>query len=385
MTEPAPSIDLIAIVTRRWLTVVVCAALGLGAGIAYGLLSAPWYSATLTVVPSQRSQDSAAMSLAARLPGGLDSFTTDVQRIQAVLQSNSVRDDVIKKFNLGSLYGTEHLEKTRGALAEHCVSSSDRKSGVVTLTCEDHEPKRAMDMAAYFGEVGNKVFGRVSASSAREERRFLEDQVIKARADVDDASRRLREFQEQHKVVDLPEQSKAVISAMASIKGELISKQLELSYLTSFSARTEASVVQLQQQIAIMESKLKQLEQTQHASIAAGSASGSAQARGSGVSDFFPNAMNVPELRFELEQLMREQKVRETVFSLMTQRYEMAKVDEARDTSTFQILDYPTLPTYRSRPKRSRVALLGMIAGGALAVAGIVIPVWWRRRTPAST
>jgi tyrosine-protein kinase Etk/Wzc len=242
-------------------------------------------------------------------------------------------------------------------------------------------------MAAFFGEVGNRVFGRVSASSAREERKFLEAQVVKSRKDVDEASRKLREFQEAHKIVDLPEQSKAVISAMASLKGELLSKQLELSYLSSFSARTESSVVQLRQQIAIMDSKLKQLEDSQllaETKVAppSGSGSGSAAAK---TSDFFPGAMAVPDLRFQLEQLLREQKIQETVFGLMTQRYEMAKVDEARDTSTFQILDHPTLPTYRSRPKRTRIAVMGLVGGLALAAAWIVLPVWWRNRQMART
>lgn len=377
----APPTDFVLLLTRKWRTLLLCAALGLATGVAYALFASPWYSATLTVVPSQRSQDSAAMSIAARLPVGLDSFSTDVQRIQAVLQSTSVRDAVIAKFDLMKTYGETHIEKARSTLASHCGTSADRRSGVVTLTCEDKDPKRAMAMAAFFGEEGNRVFGRVSASSAREERKFLEEQVLKARTDVDEASRKLREFQERHKVIDLPEQSKAVISAMASIKGELISKQLELSYLTSFSARTEASVVQLQQQIAIMESKLVQLEQMHQHGLGSGSATQPAGGSGTTKADFFPNAMNVPELRFELEQLMREQKIRETVFSLMTQRFEMAKVDEARDTSTFQILDQPTLPTYRSRPKRSKVALAGVAGGLAVACALILLPVWWRRRT----
>ena len=111
---------------------------------------------------------------------------------------------------------------------------------------------------------------------------------------------------------------------MASIQGELVSKQLELSYLTSFSSRTEANVVQLQQQIGIMEAKLKQLEDS-HPVLAvlpapaagAGSGSGSAS-QVANPNDpnptFFPDAMRVPELRFELEQLLREQKIQETVF-----------------------------------------------------------------------
>ena len=171
--------------------------------------------------------------------------------------------------------------------------------------------------------------------------------------------------------LDLPEQSKAVISAMASIKGGLISKQIELSYLSGFSGRGESNVVQLQQQIAVMDGKLHQMEEA-HAAEPAGSAAGSA--------NFFPSAMNVPQLRFELEQLMREQKIQETVFGLMTQRFEMARVDEARDTSSFQILDSPTLPTFRSHPRRRQIAMAGVGIGLALGAAWILLPLWWRRR-----
>ena len=372
MSEAEP-IDLVVVLARRWKALALAAVLGAAAATAYALLATEWYAATLTVVPSQRSQDIAAMSLAAKLPG-LESFSTDVQRIQAVLASNSVADEVIAKFELQQSYGTPHLEQAREALHNHCGIGVDRRSSVVWLTCEDPEPQRAMDMAKSFGEIGNKVFGRVSVSSAREERVFLEGQVAKTRHDVDEASRKLREFQEEHKVIDLPEQSKAVISAMAQIKGELVSKQIELSYLSGFSGRGESNVVQLQQQIAVMDGKLRQMEEAHATEPATGSGVGS------GSANFFPNAMNVPQLRFELEQLMREQKTQETVFGLMTQRYEMARVDEARDTSSFQILDSPTLPTFRSRPRRRQIVIAGVAIGLALGAAWILIPLWWRRR-----
>ncbi|HEY0987978.1 MAG TPA: Wzz/FepE/Etk N-terminal domain-containing protein [Kofleriaceae bacterium] len=379
MNEAAPGIDLAGVLLQRWRTLAVFGVLGVAAAAAYALLAPPWYAATLTVVPSQRSAETAVASLAAKLPGAFDLVSTDIQRIQGVLNSTSVADEVIDRFHLQERYDERYREHTRRELSEHCGAIVDRKSGLVSLTCEDKVPEQAKAMAEYFGEVGNRVFGRVSTSSAHEERKFLETQVVKARHDVDEASRRLREFQEAHKIVDLPEQSKAVISAMASIKGGLISKQIELSYLSSFSARTEASVVQLQQQIAIMQSKLDQLEDAQQSAAAVGPGS-SADA---GSASFFPGAMNVPELRFELEQLLREQKIQETVFLLMTQRYELSKVDEARDTSTFQILDHPTLPTYRSRPRRLPILAYGAIAGLALACGWILVPVWWRRRSLA--
>jgi capsule polysaccharide export protein KpsE/RkpR len=362
---------------QRWKLIALAAVIGACAGATYLFVAPPWYEATLTVVPSQRSQDAAAMSLASKLPFGFDSMTTDVQRIHAVLISASVADAVIEKFDLDHRYGTSHREKTRMALAEHCRAAFDRKSSVVSLTCEDKDPKVAMQIASYFGEVGNRVFGRISASSAREERKFLEAQVAKARSDVDQASEKLRQFQEEHKIIDLPEQSKAVISAMASIQGDLLSKQLQLSYLSSFSAPTESQVVQVQEQIEIMKRKLAQLEDESTAKPGAGSASGSDN------KEFFPDAMRVPDLRYQLEQLLREQKIQETLFFLLTQRYEMAKVDEARDTSTFQILDEPTLPTMKSRPRRGTTLIATTALAAVLAAAWVLIPAWWRSRVRA--
>lgn len=373
-TFDAPVFQLLLLLRRRWKTVVALCVLGLGVGTTYALLSPEWYTAHLRVVPSMKSPD-AAMNLASKLPLALDSISTDVQRIDAVFRSDSVSDAVIERFELMKTYETTHIEHARAELWKHCATSVDRKSNFVTLNCEDREPLRAKEMTAYFGEVANKVFRRVSTTSSGEERRFLETQVVSARKAVDDASIKLREFQEKFHVVDLPEQSKAVISAMASIQAELVSKELELSYVRRFSARTEGTVMQLEQQIAIMKDKLTQLEAERRPDTNSGSGSASVA-----TPEFFPGAMTMPELRFELEQLMREQKVRETVFLLMTQRYEMAKVDEARDTSTFQVLDAPTTPTIKSRPRRKYLVGAGGVAGFILACLLIVLPAWWRRR-----
>lgn len=372
-------LDVLVLVLRRWHRIAVFAVLGFAVAAAYGLLATEWFEARLSVVPTTPSRESAAMALAARLPG-IDATSADSKRIEAVLGSESVADEVIAKFKLHDRYGSDHVELVRAALAKHCTTTVDKKSGVVGLVCEDSDPEIARDMTAYFGEVGNLVFGRISKTSAHAEARFLEMQVASARKAIDDASRALREFQERHKLIDLPEQAKAVISAMASMKGELLSKQLELSYVSGFAARGESSVLKLQQQIAVLQAKLDQLSADRVPPAAAGSSTPAASGSGAGSSDFFPNAMTVPNLRFELEQLLRDQKVKETVFALLTQRYEMAKVDSARDTPSFQILDKPSLPTMRSRPLRRKVAVAGGLAGAVLGLVWVVVPVWWRRR-----
>jgi tyrosine-protein kinase Etk/Wzc len=350
------------ILLRSWWVIMCCAAIGSVVAAVYALKMPNWYSARIGVLALPPASDGGAQG--SRLSTGSEALLSAGQRIQAVLSSTSVADEVIEKFELEQHYGVPNRDAARAELGKHCTTSIDRRSGIVSLACEDLDPRIAMEMAASFGEVGNRVFGRVSASSAREERTFLEAQVAKVRGDVDEASRKLRDFQRANNIIDLPEQSRAVISAMAALKGEIVSKQLELSYQSTFAADTEASVTQLRRQIRILARKLRSLEATNPKAP----------------TDFFPAAKSVADMRFELEQLVREQRIQETLFFTLSQRYESAKVDEARDTSTFQILDHPTQPAYPSRPRRAKTALLGALVGLVAACVLCILRAWWREQ-----
>jgi len=378
--------DLLLLLLKRWRVLLVAGGAGLAVSIAYALLAPPWYEARLSAVPSQSGSGSVAARLAGQLPvfSALGSSDPDAQRIHSVLTSTSVADQVIAKFDLQKRYGAKHLEAARRELWSHCKTTVDRTSHLVELMCEDKDPEYARAIVEYFGETGNRTFGRITSSSAREERRFLEKQVESTKRELDEASRKLRDFRQKHRVIDLEEQGKAVVSAMASIKGSIISKQIELSYLGDYSSPREADVQRLKQQISVLEGKLDQLENTKGHTPAKPADPQVAHAPNDEDSQFFPNAMSVPTLRFELEQLYREQLVQETVYSLLVQRFEMAKVDEARDTSSFQILDQPTLPTERVRPKRRKIAAFGLAGGLAGGATWILVPVWWRRRRNAS-
>jgi uncharacterized protein involved in exopolysaccharide biosynthesis len=365
----------LVLLARRWRMLVLCGALGTVAGTVYAFVTPAWYEARLSVVPTAPSSEAggALMSMTKDLPDKLGisvGVASDSERIATVFMSDSVLDEVIKKFDLMKRYGEDHIEDARKQLQKHCTVLVDRKSDLVTLTCEDTDPPKAKAIVESFSDIGAQVFRRISASSARDERRFLEARVDEARQAVDDASQKLRDFREAHKIVDLDAQSKAIVSAMGSLEGDRLSKQLQLSYLGDFSSHDESSVTQLRLQIAAVESELKTLQDDK------------AKAAG-----FFPSASAVPQLAFELEQLTREEQIRERVFFLLTMQHELAKVKEARDTATFQVLDSPTLPTQKARPKRRVLIAGGGLAGVALGSLVVLILGWWRTvfRRPTTT
>lgn len=351
----------------------MCTGAGLFTALVYVVVAPNWYQSTLTVMPAVQSRASGlgaqlagALGGAFELPGDLGG-NADVERIAAVLESTSVTDAVVRKFDLVKRYDERYIEHARKQLWSHCSTRIDRKAKLVSLTCEDKDPIFVKAMLEFFGEHGNQIFRRVSTTSASEEVRFLEQRVADMRKEADESARRLRDFEERYKVVDLESQSKAVVSAMASLRSQEIAKELQLSYLNSFSARDESTAVQLRQQLSVMNAKFKTLEEAPvmeslpESRVRPAHGSGDAQ---KDASNIFPAALAVPGLRFELEQLLRDRKIREADLLLLMQRLEMAKVNEARDTSAFQILDPPPLPTYKSRPRR----LIALMLGGALGV-----------------
>lgn len=76
-----------------------------------------------------------------------------------------------------------------------------------------------------------------------------------------------------------------------------------------------------------------------------------------------PAMVTVPSLALDYGRLMRELKVQETLYTLLTSQLEQAKLAEARDTPTVQVLD-PAIPAEKkSKPSiRNNMTLAGGLA-----------------------
>jgi hypothetical protein len=67
------------------------------------------------------------------------------------------------------------------------------------------------------------------------------------------------------------------------------------------------------------------------------------------------------------------------VFELLTREYELAKIQEARETPTAQVLDPALVPSKKSSPHRLIIALCGTLAIFACACIYVVAWFTWER------
>lgn len=271
-----------------------------------------------------------------------------------MLQSRTIADAVIDRFQLMEVYDQEYRLKTYEKLSQHVAISLGKNDGIISISVEDEDPQRASDMANAYVEELKKINVRLNLSSAGRERVFLEERLVEIKQDLAQAEDRLKVFQEQNKAIRIDAQATAIIDAIAALKAQLTSKEVELGILLSYQTEQNPQVKALREGIAQLKNQLKNLERTPD---------------GKSVSeDIFIATSEVPVLGIQYARLMRDFKVEETLFELLTKQYEVAKITEARSTSTIQVLDEAFPPDRKSKPKRSLIVILVTFATGFVTI-----------------
>jgi uncharacterized protein involved in exopolysaccharide biosynthesis len=125
----------------------------------------------------------------------------------------------------------------------------------------------------------------------------------------------------------------------------------------------------VEQKARIQELK-RQLSQMQYAKLALPPESRDSQ---DGRQEVHVPVSRVPEVQTEHVRLMREFKVQEALFSVFTQQYEQAKIQEAKDTPSVQILDRAVPAELKSKPK---TVLSAGIAGLTSLFVGVFLALF---------
>jgi len=312
--------------------------------------------------------------------GGLGTVAGDLLGVKnsgallvGVLQSRTVQDRLIEQFGLRGVYHGSKIEDVRLALAGHTSISEDRKSGIIAITVSDHDPRRAAAVAqAYVAEL-DRLVAQVSTSSARRERIFLEERLSAVKQDLNDAAKKFSEFASKNTAIDIPAQGKAMVEAAATLQGQLIAAESELHGLETIYTDQNVRVRALRARVAELRTQLGKI----------GGDSGAAGALSS-KSDpsLYPSIRQLPLLGVTYADLYRQTKIEETVFELLTQQYELAKVQEAKEIPSVKILDAAVVPTKKSFPHRLSLITAGTVFAIFVVCAWLFAKRFWQAIDP---
>ena len=253
-------------------------------------------------------------------------------------------------------YDTDSMEKALRELFSRSTVSVTSE-GLISLSYEDQDRFRAARVANRFVQESDRINRETNASQAKSARMFIEQRLAQTQVELTRAEENLKEFQEANKTILLDDQMKAAIEKAAELKAEMVSSEIELNVLSKTLSGSHPRIRSLRSEIDETRRQLEILELGDQEGDPAGKT----------VLDV-PFA-EVPTLSLTLARLVREVKIQESIFGLLTQQYEQYKIQETKDTPTIQVLDRAVPPERRTKPKR---ALLVVISGILSLFASLV-------------
>lgn len=278
----------------------------------------------------------------------------------AVLESRTVQDRLVDKFDLRTHYRKRYYQDARKKLKSNTDIEEDKKSAVITLSVTDWDPQFAALLVRSYIEEANRVAADLNTSAAHREREFLEQRLKSAKQDLDQASMQLSEFSSKHTMMDVQEQSRTMMDAAARLQGELIASQSELKGLQQIYSDENVRVRSLRARVGELQSQLNKM-------VGSYTSPGAPDAQTGGD---YPSIRTLPALGYRYQDLYRQTKIQETIFEFLTQQYEMARVEEAKELPVLRVMDPPNVPEKKNSPIRS------LIVGLSVFVA-LVLGCWW--------
>jgi capsule polysaccharide export protein KpsE/RkpR len=362
---------------RRFLGWVLAIGLAVGCLIAFAI-PARYESTVQLMPPDSQSTTGAAMLAAVTAKAGatsLGSFAGDLLGVKSsgalfvgVLSSRTVQDRLIERFQLKRIYSVNLEEDARKKLAERTILSEDRKSGIIDISVTDRDPGRAAAIAQAYVEELNQLVTELSTSGAHRERVFLEERLRAVKKDLDDASVKFSQFASKNAAIDIKEQGRAMMDAASRLQGEKIAAESELKGLEQIYMPNNVRVRAVQAQISELQHQLEEL---------GGKATEAGQTPALAPNTLYPSIRELPVLGVTWADLYQRTKIEETVYEALTQQYELAKVQEAKETPSVKVLDPARLPERKSFPPRTLITGVVTLLFLGIAVIGLIVRTQW--------
>ncbi len=333
----------------------------------------PIYQAKTTLMAVESSQTSFSTALGAlqNLPflGGVVSGSlgkTATDKLVSILNSRTVAETVIEKLDLNKIIFKNKWNERKGAwetdkpptlqdtlkiLQQDMVRVTNDRKGLIAVSVEYKDPKIASDIANEYMIALQKFLNENAISLAKRNRIFLGKQIETTKTDLKKAEEDLRRFQTEKKLAVLDAQAEGSIKASAELKAQIIAREVQLGAMREFATRANPDVKRIEDEIRELRQQLGRMEK------------GGKNPKGEESIGAFIPLSEAPSVGLEYARLKRDVLIQQKVFELLTQQFELAKIEEAKDDITFQVIDPAIPPEKKIKPKRAmNIALAGVVS-----------------------
>lgn len=333
--------------------------------VVVSLLLPKGYEAQVVLLPPSGQSSSIASALLGQIGnlGSLGSLSgvagslgmrTPADMYVSFLKSRTVEDATVKRFDLMAEYRAKRISDARRAFESRVNVVAGQKDGLIRVTVQDRDPKRAAELANGYVEEFKKLSASLAITEAARRRLFFEQQLQPAKEQLAAAEEAMRKTEQSTGVLQIDSQARALIESTAVLRAQVLAKEVQIQGMRSFATEDNPELVLAKQQLAALQSQLQRI-------------AGSQEDNGS---DIVLSKGRVTGAGLEYIRRYRDLKYHETVYELLTKELEIAKLDEAREGDIVQVVDAAVPPDGKSSPHRTVIVI-------GTTILAIFVAVFW--------
>jgi capsule polysaccharide export protein KpsE/RkpR len=201
-------------------------------------------------------------------------------------------------------------------------------------------------MANTYTEQLRALSKTISVTEASRRRLFFEEQLKSQKEVLIAAEVAFQQVQQNKGLVHLDAQANVIIGSLAALHGQIAAKEVELQALRSYSTEHNPEVQLAEREISTMQDEAAQMEH---------------HSQPNGYSDI--GLKDVPKAGLDYIRAAREEEFQRSIFEMLLRQYEGARLDEAKEAATIQVVEPAIEPDRKSSPKRAQILLLSAILG----------------------
>ncbi len=316
------------------------------------------YKASVVIMPPQSNSTSAAMlaqlgnlGALASMGGGLSIKNPNDMQV-ALMKSRTVEDAMVERFHLQAEYHKRYVSSACKRWERMTAVDNGLKDGLIRLSVTDRDPRRAAELANGWVEEYRKLAASLAMTEAAQRRLFFEREVNKEHEALTRAEDNLKDTEQRTGVLELDGQSRALIASAAMLRAQVAAKQVEIRAMQEFATSENPDMARAEQELTGMESQLAAMDvNSDHVT-----------------GDLIAPKGKVTQAGLDYARALREVKFHEAMYELLTRQYEVARVDEARQGSTVQVVDPAIVPDRPSSRYRLWIFLAGLVFALPLAL-----------------
>ncbi|WP_229459152.1 GNVR domain-containing protein [Massilia cavernae] len=258
-----------------------------------------------------------------------------------MLRSRTVADALIAQFDLMKVYDTKSPELARKTLATNTIISSG-KDGIISIDVEGEDRKMVAPMANAYVATLIKLTNELALTDASQRRMFFGRQLEDAKTKLANAETRLKGALDTHGVISVDSDSRAIVEMVGRVRGQISAKEIQLSSMQAFVTSNNPEHRRVREELNSLRAELGRLENGRPLASQ-------------------PTTGGTKQVGLDNIKVLRDVKYYQMLYELLAKQFEMARLDEARESALVQVLDSAIEPELKVKPARAKMVVISAL------------------------